>query len=311
MPRVCASLLFQHGTNNAGMKLALWVTAAGSGATKILAVSLLYDESEDSFRFTCECFRNCFRVPPAVIFTDSDPAIKVAIEATFPDSEHLLCIWHLSKNLLSNVRTVCGANDDLWHRIMSGWWAIAKQSDESSRATFDAEWGALRALLAQSTMTGKSMETALKWLDKMAENREQWAYRWTWAFLTMGVHSTQRIEAVHSAVSGFLRASTLLTALREALESYGAHVDSTAATRSFRHHQRFYDTAARCSPHPFIDAASKLVTPYALMLLRAQLQQAAFYTVTETTTPGTFTVTRTWTAPPAAAAAAGAAAQAR
>jgi len=66
----------QHGTNNAGLKLALWVTVDNTYATKFLAVSLLLDETEESLQFTCECFKDCFRVAPAVIFTDSDPAIK-------------------------------------------------------------------------------------------------------------------------------------------------------------------------------------------------------------------------------------------
>jgi hypothetical protein len=283
--------------------MALWVTADNTAATKILAVSLLLDETEESFQFSCECFLDCFRKAPAVIFTDSDPAIKAAIEAVFPVplTAHLLCIWHLSKNLFSNVRAACGTDDALWQRIMSGWWVIVKQSDESSRETFDAEWSALVALLDGTAVTGKSVATARKWLDKMAANREQWAARWTWRFFTLGIHSTQRIEAVHSAVAGFLRASTLLTALLAALESHGAHVASSAATRTFRH-IRLNQAAAKCHSHPIIDAAASLLSPYALMLLKAQLQQAAFYTVTETETPGTVKVTRAWPAAPAAAA---------
>jgi hypothetical protein len=137
------------------------------------------------------------------------------------------------------------------------------------------------------------LDTANKWLDKMAASREQWAFRWTWQHLTMGVHSTQRIEAVHSAVGGFLRTNTLLTALLTALESYSSNVASSVDTRSIRH-ARLNQTANKCSPHPYIDAAAKVVSPYALLLVRAQLQQASFYKVVPTERPGTFTVTRVW-----------------
>ena len=39
----------------------------------------------------------------------------------------------------------------------------------SSINTFDAEWEALCAILDKSSATGKSMETALGWLAKLAE----------------------------------------------------------------------------------------------------------------------------------------------
>jgi hypothetical protein len=33
----------------------------------------------------------------------------------------------------------CGSDDALWKRMLSSWWLTVKQSDESSRETFDAE----------------------------------------------------------------------------------------------------------------------------------------------------------------------------
>lgn len=272
------------------------MTADNTYATKILAVSLLTDETEQSFQFTCECFKECFRVAPAVIFTDSDPAIEVAIDVVFPDAQHFLCIFHLAKNLLSNVRPACGENDALWQRVQSAWWAVVKQTDVALKASFDTEWSALVALVEGSSVRGARMNTARKWLDKMADNRERWAFRWTWAFLTMGINSTQRIEAVHSSVEGSIRANTLLTALLTALEELNANVASSAATRTFRH-VRLNQTAAKCNAHPFIDAAAEFLSPAALVLFKAQLQQASFYTVTETAEgSGTFTVTRAWAA---------------
>ena len=233
---------------------------------------------------------------PAVIFTDSDPAIKVAVDVVFPDEQHFLCIFNLAKNLLSNVRPACGETDALWQRVQSAWWAVVKQTDVASKASFDAEWSALVALVEGSSVRGARMNTARKWLDKMADSREQWAFRWTWAFLTMGINSTQRIEAVHSSVEGSIRANTLLTALLTALEELDANVASSAATRTFRH-VRLNQTATKCNAHPFIDAAAAFLSPAALVLFKAQLQQASFYTVTETAEgSGAFTVTRAWAA---------------
>jgi hypothetical protein len=282
----------QHGTNKHGLKMMLWVTVDGSGATKILACSLMMDESTEAAAWSCQCFSDCFRVPPAVIFSDSAPALKAAVASVFPTSMHLYCIWHLSNNMLSNLQPACG-DKDLWHRVSSMWWKIAKQSDESSRATFDSEWAALGALLDESTVTDERMTTARTWLAKMAADREHWAYRWTWRYVTLGLHSTQRIEAVHSAIVHFLRASTLLTNLLPQLESYSLDVSVRASVREYRFIQRLLAASDQCMSHPYITALAGQLTAYALVLFKAQLQQSQFYAADAVLgEEGVFTVTR-------------------
>jgi hypothetical protein len=269
----------------------LWVTVDGSGATKILACSLMLDEAGESCAWAAQCFLDCFRVAPAVVFSDCAPQLKTAIEAVFPDAKHLYCIWHLSKNMMTNLRPACGGDDGLWHRVSSKWWQIVKQSDSSSRATFDAEWDALGALLDEST--GKSMDTARAWLAKMALEREHWAYRFTWQYVTLGLHSTQRIEAVHSAISHFLRASTLLTLLLPQLESYSFDVSTRASVRDFRFIQRLLTAADQMAPHPFINALAPVLTAYALVLLKSQLHEAMQY-VAAPIAGGADGVVRSW-----------------
>jgi len=283
----------QHGTNKHGLKMMLWITVDGSGATKILACGLMMEESLDSVAWCFRCFSDAFRVPPRVIFSDGAPAFKAAIEAVFPTAMHLWCIWHLSNNMVTNLKPACGADNDLWRRVSSKWWQIAKQTDESSRATFDAEWAALGAMLGESTATGASMATARAWLAKSAVDREHWAYRWTWRYFTLGLHSTQRIEAVHSAITHFLRASTLLTNLLPQLESYTLDVSNRASVREYRFIQRLLRAADECVAHPFIAALAKDLTAYAHVLFKAQLQQSQFYgAVGVPGEEGVFTVTR-------------------
>ena len=108
--------------------MAAWVTVDGTGATKALAYSFLLDETDASHQWSYECFKDAFRVPPAVIFTDSDPAMKVTIAAVFPTANHLLCVWHLSKNMFTHIKAACGNDGALWKRMLSAWWCIVKQS---------------------------------------------------------------------------------------------------------------------------------------------------------------------------------------
>ena len=271
--------------------MAAWGTVDGTGATKVLAYSFLLDETEQSFQWACECFKDAFRASPAFVFTDSDVGMEVAIAAVFPAAKHLLCVWHLSKNMFTNIKAACGNDDAMWHRMLHAWWLIVKQSDESSRDTFDAEWARLTAMLDESVVTGKSMASARKWLEKMAAIKERWAYRWTWQWLTLGIHSTQRIESLHSHIMGYLRANTLLTDLVPQLELFGETVASRASTRDFRH-IRLEQSAGKVQAHPFIDSLSAAIHPYALMLVKSQLQQSNYYRVDPTATEGVFLLTR-------------------
>ena len=258
----------------------LWVTVDGSGATKVLASSLLLDETSESIAWSCQCFLDCFRVPPCVIFSDSAPAIKAAVAAVFPEprTHHLLCIWHLSKNMLTALQPAVGPA--LWGQVRAAWWRLAKQSDKHS--DWDSDWAALLALVEQGSGSDAAKEAARVWLDAREEDKERWAYRFTWRHRTLGIHSTQRIEAIHSAVAHFLSTNRLLTELLEQLDKYSGNVELRIATRDLRFHARLVCRAQACMEQPYtIEAANFGLSAYALVLLKAQLQQASFYDMDE------------------------------
>ena len=43
---------------------------------------------------------------PAVIVSDADPALPLAIEHISPNLQHLLCIWHINKNVLVQGKSI-------------------------------------------------------------------------------------------------------------------------------------------------------------------------------------------------------------
>lgn len=272
----------------------LWVTVDGSGATKVLASSLLLDEVKESIAWSCQCFLDCFRVPPHVIFSDSAPAIKAAVAEVFPElrTHHLLCIWHLSKNMLTALQPA--VDPAVWGQVRTAWWRLAKQSDKYS--DWDSDWAALLALVEQGSGREKAKADARNWLQAREVDKERWAYRFTWRLRTLGIHSTQRIEAVHSAVAHFLSTNRLLTDLLEQLDAYSGNVELRIATRDLRFHARLIQRGQEALTHPLTIEASRFgLSAYAMVLLRAQVQQAAFYSVRETNSVGgtTFAVNRT------------------
>ena len=53
---------------------------------------------------------------PYCIMTDSDAAIKAAIKTVWPQSSHLLCLWHIiSKNASDNLKKTIGLNNSAFN----------------------------------------------------------------------------------------------------------------------------------------------------------------------------------------------------
>ena len=102
-------LLFDptHGTNRHRLKLAAFVTVAPSGQTVILAICLLEHEDEVTFEWLFNCFQRVFRVPPLAFFTDGDVAMDQAFQkmkaGAWTSTVHLLCVYHLSKNVFQHL----------------------------------------------------------------------------------------------------------------------------------------------------------------------------------------------------------------
>lgn len=279
----------QHGTNRFNLKMGIFTTVSNLGSTKMLACSLLASETEASFAWAFRQFEAAFKVPPKTFFTDSDPGMAAALQAVWALCIHLLCTFHLSKNVLANVRHVFAGDAAAWSAFNSAWWRICLCTEQSSVGDFDREWASLLARLDESSAPQPSIDKARAWLVKLGARRAQWAARDTWKHRTLGVHSTQRSESVHAAVAGFLCASMLLTQLMSALDSYENNVSMRAEEKALRALAR---AAERQANHPLLDSLAGVASPHALRLLRAQLGEAPYYKVTAPPGEGGYDVVR-------------------
>jgi hypothetical protein len=154
--------------------------------------------------------------------------MRTAIATTFGQSTaHLLCIYHIYTNFFKHIRKLFGADKSGWRSAVSMFWTIAKKSDLRSRSAFDGEFAELVSAVEASTClkdskgeNTKDRRLALEWLTTLGTRREQWAARWTWAVLTLDVHSTQRAEATHSALAHIIANSDKLQKLLDKLNLF-------------------------------------------------------------------------------------------
>jgi hypothetical protein len=209
----------KHGTNRYGFKLGCFVTVDDMGKTRVLAGSFVRSEDEASFTWAFEKFQNSFILHPVVVFTDSDAAMAAAIKVAWPNTTHLLCTFHLWKNFWEHIRPLFVGKDNDFRTIADCWWRLCKSSDEAERLCFDEKFNNLAQLVATTAKsTGEKLNKQLKWLESLRARKEQWAACYTWRHRTFGIHSTQRAEAIHSAIRWFCSKKSTILGITNDLE---------------------------------------------------------------------------------------------
>lgn len=117
-------------TNQAGMKLCCGTSVDENGKTRLLFVSLLVYQDKESFQLVFKRVLPALHTAPRFIFTGSDPAMAWAIQQVPSTTFHLLCTWHISKNLKTHFQVTAGR---AWQAFNKAWWSICKKTESESR----------------------------------------------------------------------------------------------------------------------------------------------------------------------------------
>ena len=166
-------------TNSLGLKLGVFSTVDRFGCTRLVGCSLMRRENREGFTTVLAHFQSISGITFKVILTDGDLWLADAILATCPNALHFLCTWHLSKNLLRNVRACFGNRLDAtsgWSAFLHKWWLICSTSDSSTVATFDDEWEALRQMVSALDPSGQNQGVlkALRYLGQPPSQRDEY-----------------------------------------------------------------------------------------------------------------------------------------
>ena len=93
-------------TNRYEMALSLFVAIDNNYKTRIVAQALTKYENQTDFNWILQCtLQATNNLPPKVLFTDSDPAIIAAVQVVYPQTRHLLCIYHLLENVKKKAKS--------------------------------------------------------------------------------------------------------------------------------------------------------------------------------------------------------------
>jgi hypothetical protein len=248
----CRPVLFdtKHGTNRYGLRLGCFTTVGRDGGTVLLATAMMAHENQESFEWAFLQFKKFFGAQPHCMFTDGDKAMAAAMKSTLPDTKHFLCIWHLSQTIIKNakgnilfvyVRVMFSELYNFFKTIVvqlyrililpqgwftgaksgkafmqfyGAWWELCKNSDVHFQQAFESEWAKLLNLVPEKNRDSP-------WLrDYIYATHTKWCFAWTWSSVTLGVHSTQRCESIHSVIRMLLSNHSTLVEVIEKLEEW-------------------------------------------------------------------------------------------
>ena len=129
-----------YKTNRYKMPLLVITGVTNMGTTYYVGFCFLRAEEEDDYRWALEQLRELLlhvNVPdPVCIITDRERSCISQIKEVFPTSKHLLCIWHINKNVLANCKPHF-VDNEAWEAFMARWTEVIYAHRE---ADFNAKW---------------------------------------------------------------------------------------------------------------------------------------------------------------------------
>ena len=107
------------------------------------------------------------------------------------------------------------------------------------------------------------------WLRSLYDRRKQWAACFTWGYVTYGIHSTQRSEAIHASISCWCSKTNMLVELYQKLSNLAKTHAMTSATLYVR--QLWKDTVRRNNEdYAFLREIKDEITPKAFDAIQNQ-----------------------------------------
>ncbi|CAH1770883.1 10294_t:CDS:1, partial [Entrophospora sp. SA101] len=127
-----------YKTNRYRMPLLNVVGMTSFNTTFFSCFAFLKDEKEADYEWALTCISKIFNgmSHPKVIVTDRELALMNAIGRIFPGAHHLLCIWHINKNILAKCKRHFATEED-WTEFIELWKAVTASITEQD---FTTKW---------------------------------------------------------------------------------------------------------------------------------------------------------------------------
>ncbi|XP_021817352.1 uncharacterized protein LOC110759580 isoform X1 [Prunus avium] len=180
-----------YKTNRYHYPLLEVVGITSTDITFSVAFVFLDSEKEDNYIWALSRLRGVMVecAMPNVIVTDLDLPLMRAVEVVFPTARHLLCKWHINKNVLSKCKNLFESKEK-WDRFIMKWNVLVTSPTESD---YKRE---LAVLQSEFSMYTEVMEYVINtWLNPL---KDRFVSAWTDMIMHFGNVTSNRAEGAHS-----------------------------------------------------------------------------------------------------------------
>jgi hypothetical protein len=190
-----------YKTNRYKMPLLHIIGLSPSNLSFSIAFCFMQNEQEESYKWTLQTFfswLNPLPFPP-VLCTDRDLALLGAIKVIYPKSPHLLCVWHINKNVLAKTKQYFSSNDE-FEAFIQSWKSLINSS-----STFEYQ----DQLAKFETNFSQIAPAALRYIkNTWLTYKEMFIRAWVGQYLHFGNWATSRVEGSHAILKKYIGGST-------------------------------------------------------------------------------------------------------
>ncbi|OMO51093.1 hypothetical protein CCACVL1_30010 [Corchorus capsularis] len=168
----------------------------------MIAYAIMKTESDDSYRWVLQNLRLLIGddVHPAAIVTNRELGVMRLILEFFPGTPHLLCTWHINKDVEHNVYKTCAKNKAIAQSFKNGRWR------QILEAPTELEYN--RQVNFMRDRWSRHRPQVVTYIDETwLVHKEKFVHAWTNRMRHLGNTTTCRVESAHSMIKQWLHSS--------------------------------------------------------------------------------------------------------
>ena len=209
-----------YKTNRYRMPLLHIICVSPTNKSFSVAFCFMENEEVESYCWALSTFFSFIKRPNplSVLCTDRDWALLSAIDDQLPGFPHILCVWHLNKNIQTHCKKEFTTNEE-YNKFFSLWIKLASAPTEE---VYNQSKEDIRSLLQDKPQVFHYLESAV------LIHREKFVVAWTRKWLHLGNAATSRAEGAHATMKRWIGSSTadILTVFEMVEKSITAQVNA-------------------------------------------------------------------------------------
>ncbi|XP_021717947.1 PKS-NRPS hybrid synthetase CHGG_01239-like [Chenopodium quinoa] len=133
--------------NRYGMPFFEIVGVTPTNQNFLVTYAFMRSESEESYRWVLQCLRLLIghHREPSVLLTDRELGLCAALKSVFPNTRHMLCVWHINKDVEAKFTSMFEKKKEIGAKFKNGRWrhvinATSEEAYERELVELKTKW---------------------------------------------------------------------------------------------------------------------------------------------------------------------------